>query len=41
VRASDHFDGVRFHNRASVPDYSVVDEITIAWELRTKKKNWP
>ena len=38
---SDHFDGSRFHNRASVPDYTVADEIKIAWELRTKKKNWP
>jgi len=39
--SSDHFDGTRYHNRASVPDYSVADEITIAWELRTKKRNWP
>ena len=38
---SDHFDGRRFHNRVPFPDYSVVDEIKIAWELRTKKRNWP
>jgi len=39
--SSDHFDGTRFHNRASVPDYTLADEIKIAWELRTKKRNWP
>src|SRR6478672_13511366 len=39
--SSDHFDGTRFHNRARVPDYTLADEIKIAWELRTKKKNWP
>ena len=39
--ASDHFDGRRFHNRAPVRDYTVWDEIKIAWQLRTKKKNWP
>jgi hypothetical protein len=38
---SDHFDGSRFHNRASGTDYSVWQEVKIAWELRTKKKNWP
>jgi L-ascorbate metabolism protein UlaG (beta-lactamase superfamily) len=38
---SDHFDGSRFHNRNSVADYSVWDEFKVAWELRTKKKNWP
>ena len=38
---SDHFDGARFHNRTSFPDYAVADEIRIAWELRTKRKNWP
>ena len=38
---SDHFDGARFHNRASDTDYSVWQEVKIAWELRTKKKNWP
>ena len=38
---SDHFDGSRFHNRDSVADYSVWDEFKLAWELRTKKKNWP
>ena len=38
---SDHFDGTRFHNRTSVPDYTLADEIKIAWELRTKKRNWP
>jgi hypothetical protein len=37
----DHFDGSRFHNRASGTDYSVWQEVKIAWELRTKKKNWP
>ena len=41
VPPSDQFDGARFHNRVSVPDYTVADEIKIAWELRTKKKNWP
>jgi hypothetical protein len=39
--SSDHFDGTRFHNRASVPAYTVADEIRIALELRTKKRNWP
>lgn len=39
--SSDHFDGSRFHNRVSIPDYTVSDEIRIGWELRTKKKNWP
>ncbi len=38
---SDHFDGSRFHNRASTADYSFWDEIKIAWELKTKKNNWP
>jgi L-ascorbate metabolism protein UlaG (beta-lactamase superfamily) len=38
---SDHFDGSRFHNRASGSDYSLYEEIKIGWELRTKKKNWP
>jgi L-ascorbate metabolism protein UlaG (beta-lactamase superfamily) len=38
---SDHFDGYRFHNRATVPDYTLSDEFNIAWELRTKKTNWP
>jgi len=41
VPPSDHFDGARFHNRVSVPDYTVAEEIKIAWELRTKRKNWP
>ena len=41
VPSSDHFDGTRFHNRASLPDYTLADEIKIAWELRTKRKNWP
>ena len=41
ARTSDHFDGSRFHNRNGVADYSVWDEFKIAWELRTKKKNWP
>jgi len=40
VPPSDHFDGARFHNRVSVPDYTVAEEIKIAWELRTKRKNW-
>jgi len=38
---SDHFDGSRFHNRSAVPDYSLADEVKIAWQLRTKTKNWP
>jgi L-ascorbate metabolism protein UlaG (beta-lactamase superfamily) len=38
---SDHFDGSRFHNRASGTGYSLWEEIKIGWELRTKKKNWP
>jgi L-ascorbate metabolism protein UlaG (beta-lactamase superfamily) len=41
VQTSDHFDGSRFHNRDSVADYSLWDEVKIAWQLRTKKKNWP
>src|SRR6516164_9329214 len=39
--ASDHFSGSRFHNRGNPPGYSLWDEVRIAWELRTKKKNWP
>ena len=27
MRSCDHFDGTRFHNRASVPDYTLADEI--------------
>jgi L-ascorbate metabolism protein UlaG (beta-lactamase superfamily) len=38
---SDHFDGSRFHNRESVAGYSFWDEVRIAWELKTKKNNWP
>jgi L-ascorbate metabolism protein UlaG (beta-lactamase superfamily) len=38
---SDHFDGSLFHNRVSGTGYSVWQEVKIAWELRTKKKNWP
>ena len=38
--ASDHFSGSRFHNRDNT-SYSLWEEIKIAWELRTKKKNWP
>src|SRR4029077_7798992 len=38
---SDHFDGSRYHNRASGSGYSLWEEIKIGWELRTKKKNWP
>src|ERR1700682_5237137 len=38
---SDHFDGSRFHNRASGLDYSLWQELKIGWELRTKKRNWP
>lgn len=38
---SDHFAGSRFHNRNSGSDYSLWQEVEIAWELRTKKKNWP
>jgi L-ascorbate metabolism protein UlaG (beta-lactamase superfamily) len=38
---SDHFDGSRFHNRNSGSDYSLWQEVKIAWELRTKRKNWP
>ena len=38
---SNHFDGSRFHNRASGSDYSLWQEVEIGWELRTKKKNWP
>ena len=39
--SSDHFDGTTFHNRTSVSDYTVADEVKIAWELSTKKRNWP
>jgi len=38
---SDHFDGSRFHNRVSGSGYSLGEEVKIAWELRTKKENWP
>jgi L-ascorbate metabolism protein UlaG (beta-lactamase superfamily) len=38
---SDHFSGSRFHNRDNASDYSLWEEIKVAWELRTKKKNWP
>jgi hypothetical protein len=38
---SDHFHGSRFHNRVTGSDYSLWQAITIGWELRTKKKNWP
>jgi len=41
ARTSDHFDGSRFHNRNGVAGYSVWDEFKLAWQLRTKKKNWP
>ena len=41
LASSDHFDGARFHNRVTVPDYSFSDELKIGWQLRTKKKNWP
>src|SRR5258706_3139017 len=39
--SSDHFDGSRFHNRATGSDYSLGQEVKIGWELRTKRKNWP
>src|SRR5258708_36513873 len=39
--ASDHFDGSRFHNRASGTDYSAWQAVKIAWELRMKRRNWP
>ncbi len=38
---SDHFDGSLFHNRATGSDYTLWQEVKIARELRTKKKNWP
>jgi L-ascorbate metabolism protein UlaG (beta-lactamase superfamily) len=38
---TDHFDGSRFHNRASGTEYSLWQEVKIGWELRTKKRNWP
>jgi L-ascorbate metabolism protein UlaG (beta-lactamase superfamily) len=41
AQTSDHFNGSRFHNRDSVADYSFWQEVRIAWELKTKKKNWP
>jgi L-ascorbate metabolism protein UlaG (beta-lactamase superfamily) len=41
VQSSDHFDGSRFHNRGRVAEYSLWQEVEIAWELTTKKKNWP
>jgi L-ascorbate metabolism protein UlaG (beta-lactamase superfamily) len=41
MAASDHFSGSRFHNRNNTSDYSLWEEIKVAWELRTKKKNWP
>ena len=41
AETSDHFDGSRFHNRDSVAGYSLWEEVKIAWQLRTKKSNWP
>ena len=38
---SDHFDGSRYHNRDTVAAYSLWDEVKIAWQLKTKKRNWP
>jgi len=38
---SDHFDGHRFHNRQPVPEPTFLEELKIAWILRTKPKNWP
>jgi L-ascorbate metabolism protein UlaG (beta-lactamase superfamily) len=38
---NDHYSGSHFHNRIGLPDYSVIDEIKIALELKTKKRNWP
>lgn len=38
---SDHFDGHRFHNRDGPPEPTFLEEIRIAWTLRTKTKNWP
>ena len=37
----DHFDGSRFHNRASGTEYSAWEEVKVGWALRTKKGNWP
>jgi hypothetical protein len=38
---SDHFDGSRYHNRASGSGYPLWEEIKIGCRLRTKWKNWP
>ena len=41
AQASDHFDGRCFHNRASVPEPTLQEEAKVAWQMRTKKRNWP
>jgi L-ascorbate metabolism protein UlaG (beta-lactamase superfamily) len=40
IGSSDRLSGSRFHNRANT-DYSLWEEIRVAWQLKTKKKNWP
>jgi L-ascorbate metabolism protein UlaG (beta-lactamase superfamily) len=41
ARSSDHFDGRHFHNRGGAPEPTLAEEAKVAWELKTKKKNWP
>jgi L-ascorbate metabolism protein UlaG (beta-lactamase superfamily) len=41
ARVSDHFDGRHFHNRGGAPEPTLAEEAKVAWELKTKKKNWP
>jgi hypothetical protein len=40
-RKSDHFDGKRFHNTASVPPESFSEDVKVAWELWRKPARWP
>jgi L-ascorbate metabolism protein UlaG (beta-lactamase superfamily) len=43
LTASNHSDGNHFHNRDRLraPDPTLGEEIRIAWQLKTKRKNWP
>ena len=43
LQVSDHFDGHRYHNRDlhSAPEPTFWEEVRVAWELKTKHKNWP
>jgi len=41
ARVSDHFDGRHFHNRGGAPEPTLSEEAKVAWEMKTKNKNWP